>query len=218
MSSGRIPSVEGGIQPTVVDAKGDLLVATAADTVSRLAVGSNDQVLTADSSTATGLKWATPAAGGMTSLASGSLAAAQTGVDLQSISSAYNELVLYVTGWSATGAEEFWIRLNNDSGGNYSRTRASTESTALSNSQSAAAGVLSGTTSAAYTSCSSIIRFPNYKNTTGAKLVYSFIANKSNEVHFTTLMWNNTAAIDRITVLLSGNAFDAGTYELFGVK
>lgn len=63
MSSGRIPSVEGGIQPTIVDAKGDLIVATAADTVSRLAVGSNDQVLTADSTTATGVKWAAAAGG-----------------------------------------------------------------------------------------------------------------------------------------------------------
>jgi hypothetical protein len=46
------------IANTIVDAKGDLIAATAADTVSRLAVGSNNQVLTADSSTATGLKWA----------------------------------------------------------------------------------------------------------------------------------------------------------------
>ena len=52
------------INPTIVDAKGDIIAATAADTVAKLAVGSNDQVLTADSSTATGLKWATPAAGG----------------------------------------------------------------------------------------------------------------------------------------------------------
>jgi hypothetical protein len=64
MTIGRIPSVEGGIQPTIVDAKGDLIAATAADTVARLAVGANNTVLTADSSTATGLKWATPAAGG----------------------------------------------------------------------------------------------------------------------------------------------------------
>ena len=49
------------INPNIVDAKGDIIAATAADTVARLAVGSNDQVLTADSSTATGLKWATPA-------------------------------------------------------------------------------------------------------------------------------------------------------------
>jgi hypothetical protein len=64
MTVGRIPVIEGGIQPTIFDAKADLLTATAADTPARLAVGSNDQVLTADSSTATGLKWATPAAGG----------------------------------------------------------------------------------------------------------------------------------------------------------
>ena len=63
MTVGRIPSVEGGIQPTIFDAKADLLTATAADTPARLAVGSNNQVLTADSSTATGLKWATPAGG-----------------------------------------------------------------------------------------------------------------------------------------------------------
>lgn len=45
-------------------AKGSLLSASAASTPAVLAVGSNDQVLTADSSTSTGLKWATPAAGG----------------------------------------------------------------------------------------------------------------------------------------------------------
>jgi hypothetical protein len=51
----------GEIPATIVDAKGDIIAATAADAVSRLAVGSNNQVLTADSSTATGLKWAAPA-------------------------------------------------------------------------------------------------------------------------------------------------------------
>jgi hypothetical protein len=61
MTVSRIPSVEGGIQPTLLTTKGDLISATAASTVARLGVGSNNQVLTADSSTATGLKWATPA-------------------------------------------------------------------------------------------------------------------------------------------------------------
>lgn len=46
------------IQNAIVDAKGDLISATAADTPARLAVGTNGQVLTADSTTATGLKWA----------------------------------------------------------------------------------------------------------------------------------------------------------------
>jgi hypothetical protein len=55
-------SVTNAISNTLVDAKGDLVTATSADVPARLAVGSNNTVLTADSSTATGLKWATPSA------------------------------------------------------------------------------------------------------------------------------------------------------------
>jgi hypothetical protein len=51
------------IQNTIVDAKGDLIAASASDTPARLAVGTNGQVLTADSSTATGLKWAAASGG-----------------------------------------------------------------------------------------------------------------------------------------------------------
>jgi hypothetical protein len=50
------------IQNAIVDAKGDIIAATADNTPARLAVGTANQVLTVDSTTATGLKWATPAA------------------------------------------------------------------------------------------------------------------------------------------------------------
>ena len=52
------------IAKSIVDAKGDIIAATADNTVSRLAVGTNGHVLTADSTTATGLKWAAAAGGG----------------------------------------------------------------------------------------------------------------------------------------------------------
>ncbi len=53
----RWRALTGTINASVVDAKGDLLVATANDTVARLAVGSNNQVLIADSAQTTGTKW-----------------------------------------------------------------------------------------------------------------------------------------------------------------
>ena len=52
-----------GIPATIFDAKGDIIAASAADTAARLAVGTNGQVLTADSTAATGLAWTTIATG-----------------------------------------------------------------------------------------------------------------------------------------------------------
>ena len=43
------------INPTIVDAKGDIIGASADNTPARLAVGADDTVLTADSAEATGL-------------------------------------------------------------------------------------------------------------------------------------------------------------------
>ena len=51
-------------QNTVIDAEGDLLVGDAADALQRLAIGSNAQVLTVDTTVDGKIKWATPAGGG----------------------------------------------------------------------------------------------------------------------------------------------------------
>jgi len=73
---------------TAIDAKGDLIAGTSADTVGKLTVGTNGQYLSADSSTATGLSWVTPAAGysaptlGSTSIASGATVTTIAGLTL----------------------------------------------------------------------------------------------------------------------------------------
>jgi hypothetical protein len=48
------------LKATDLNAKGDLLSASANDTLSVLSIGTNGQVLTANSATASGLQWATP--------------------------------------------------------------------------------------------------------------------------------------------------------------
>ena len=59
----------GDVTLTVdVDAKGDLLVGTAADTVTKLSVGTDTYVLVADSSTASGLAWSAPSTGDITAV------------------------------------------------------------------------------------------------------------------------------------------------------
>ncbi|MDQ3763372.1 MAG: hypothetical protein M3460_17615, partial [Actinomycetota bacterium] len=51
----------GGVSKTLADAKGDLIVASAADTFARHPVGTDGHVLTAASAEARGVKWAAPA-------------------------------------------------------------------------------------------------------------------------------------------------------------
>lgn len=57
-----VATADGAIQKSLVTTKGDLIVATASATATRLGAGTNGYVLTADSTEVSGLKWATAAA------------------------------------------------------------------------------------------------------------------------------------------------------------
>ena len=90
------------IQNTIVDAKGDLISATAADTPARLAVGTNGQVLTADSTASTGIKWATPSSGALTLIS----ATTMSNVSSQAVnpfSTTYDNYLVLITLTSSTG-------------------------------------------------------------------------------------------------------------------
>lgn len=63
-AQGNDARITGAVQTSTATTKGDLLVATAAATIARLGVGSDGQVLTADSTQTDGVKWATPSGGG----------------------------------------------------------------------------------------------------------------------------------------------------------
>ena len=95
------------IQNAIVDAKGDLIGATAADTPARLAVGANGTVLTADSAQATGLKWATPAStSGFTYINSYSFSNVAS-LSMSSIFSATYDYYRIVVDFNLTSAGDF---------------------------------------------------------------------------------------------------------------
>jgi hypothetical protein len=99
------------IQNAIVDAKGDLIGATAADTPARLAVGTNGQVLTADSTAATGLAWATPGGGGLVLINSTTFSAAST-VSVNSVfSSTYRNYKMVVSYTMSANNEPLYMRM-----------------------------------------------------------------------------------------------------------
>lgn len=89
-------NASAALNKTIIDAKGDLIAGTASDTVARLAIGSNGQVLTADSTASTGIKWSTPVSGSITWTQRANLASGQGFGDL-----AYNGTNLWVAIGSA---------------------------------------------------------------------------------------------------------------------
>lgn len=108
------------IQNAIVDAKGDLIAATAADTPARLAVGTNGQVLTADSTAATGLAWASPA-GGLTLIKTQTIGTGVTSVEVTgAFSSTYDNYLITVSGGAASTTGGLNLKLNSTATGYYS--------------------------------------------------------------------------------------------------
>jgi len=114
MTVGRIPSVEGGIQPTLLTTKGDIIVATGNATLVRQGVGTNGQVLTADSTQADGVIWATPSSGALTKITSATFTTvADTGTTFDGVfSSSYkNYYIMFSNIIGSAGNTDFNFQL-----------------------------------------------------------------------------------------------------------
>jgi hypothetical protein len=210
------------IQNAIVDAKGDIIAATANDTPARLAVGANDTVLTADSSTATGLKWATPAAGGMTLISTTTLTGAS--VVLSSIPQTYKNLYIVVQNFQGDGNDrQLQMRYNNDSTASRHFTQYTTGNQEGVTFNAAQVILVAGqhTTSA---NGLAVVEIPNYTNTASWKIGRSFAIsnNYTTSTNANTSMnlviYNQTAAITSLGFLINSGNFDGGTILLYGVN
>ena len=107
---------------TAIDAKGDLIVGTAADTFSRLAVGTNNQVLVADSAEATGLKWATASAGALTKISSVSFSNVASQAFQSVFSGTYRSYIVEFSGLFKSGVGSATLQADFYSGTNTTYT------------------------------------------------------------------------------------------------
>jgi len=202
-------------------AKGALLSASAASTPGVVTVGANDTVLTADSSTATGLKWATPAAGGMTLLSTTSLSGATT--TISSINQTYVNLQIFVSGvTNATGDGDFRIAPNGTT--NITGSQRSNGGSTLGSSVDSyffLTGPSKPTLRTEATNSWAITVF-NYASTTSRK-AYSangqYYDDTSNFVPYSaTGMINTGSAISSLVFSNSAGNLSTGTVLIYGVK
>lgn len=210
---------------TAIDAKGDLIAGTAADTFSRLAVGTNGQVLTADSAESTGLKWATAAGGGgWTSLASGSLSGTSTTVSITT--TGYQQLICINKDVSCT-TDWYWkMRVNSDSGSNYALlcNYMSASTTAAASAYNATNGFFAenpNDLSDRDTLGIWTIFLP--ADTTSKKLAQGVFGSTNNTDAYRQVQtmsgqyFGTTGAITSVT-FVPESTYSAGTYEIYGVK
>jgi hypothetical protein len=208
------------IQNSIVDAKGDLIAATAADTPARLAVGTNGQVLTADSTAATGLAWATATSGSFTSLGSGSLSS--NILTLSSISSSYKDLRVIVKNVQVASAADVIVNVNSSTNLDYIQLRAANTTTTNDAVTATSNWYLNNNVLNTGSNGNIVVLdFPNYAETSGYKIVNSrsrFFANSQSQQMIAGATILTASAISEIVIKTGGANFAGGTYEIWGIK
>jgi hypothetical protein len=208
------------------NAKGALLSASAASTPGVLAVGTNNQVLTADSAEATGLKWATPSSGSWTLISTTTLSGSS--VSLTSIPSTYNNLKLIINDYVPSGNATLQIQVNSDTstGRSYAWQEGNLTSGGITGDIAYGLTTRTGLnvnnqTSAVDNNNSAIIFFDNYTDT-GVKFWRSYHSMVKTSVgncwNLTAVAIDPTAAISSVQILLSAGTFSQGTAYLYGSK
>jgi hypothetical protein len=226
---GYLDGVTSAIQ-TQIDAKtikatlttkGDIYAATAASTPDRLAVGANDTVLTADSTAATGLKWATPSAGGMTLISTTTLSGSS--VTLSSIPATYKDLRLVIRDYLPSTDGQFMdMRWNADTGTRYNLQDYISFANVTQGFGLNRLNVCSQNDNAVAEGLS-ITTIYDYANTVTWKMAQNYAVGvnstttTSGQYNGGILTYNQTAAISSITLLVTAGTF-GGTALLYGVS
>ena len=218
---------------TAIDAKGDLVAGTGADTFSRLAVGANNTVLTADSSTATGLKWAAPTTSGKSYSLLNTGGTALTGATTITVSglSGYDNLMVFVTSASsASASSQMTIRFNSDTASNYryaglNLNFPSTYQSGIASAANSGTGATSIDAATMGSSASSEVAIGMTvfgANTTGFKAfnltsgVSQGSGGSNPNPNQLTGIYTGTSVISSVSIISNTGNFDGGTIFVYG--
>jgi hypothetical protein len=213
-------NANAAINKSLVTTKGDIIVATGSGAVVRQGVGTDGQVLTADSTQADGVAWTTVSAGGMTLLSTTSLTG--NSVTVSGISTSYKYLKLIVLDAYANGQDDILLRLNGDTSANYMSgyTYGSGSVNTYVAQTSAIISRIYNTSSLSFNTCFEL-DLPRYNATSGNQLINfsGWLGQVRNGYAGGGFYSNKTAAITSVTIYLTGGStFSAGTLYTYGVS
>jgi hypothetical protein len=222
--AGGVPSWANPSDQTPLTTKGDLFTFTTTD--ARLGVGTDGQLLTADSTAATGIKWATPTSGGYTLLSTTTLSTATTTVT--GISQSYQDLMIVIYGLNVNSAGTLTFKFR-DSGSSDLSTLIngvySDASTTIGTAQFSYFGNLTsrGTIQASQSDNNFSFTLKNYTQTTARRqLIY---VGQFQSPTYSNRSQNNSAvgtygenAMSEFSITTSAGAFTAGTMKIWGLK
>ena len=204
---------------TEITAAGDIIVGTGSGTFDNLPIGTTAQVLTADTTVSPyKVKWATPASGSYTSLATGSLTGSS--VSITSISGSYKELILQATGFSFSTSSEFRFTINSATS-QYGYTTISNGTASGTGSSGVAFGSFGGSVATYNDNTNAWLSIPFYATASRPQWIGGIEGvNGSNGAPQHSLTFggsNNSAAVTSIQLFPQTGTFSSGTYTLWGV-
>lgn len=228
--SGTYPNPSVG-DVSILTTKGDIL-GRSSTAAARLGVGTDGQVLTADSTQTLGIKWATGGGGGgaVAQLSQTILGASNPTLSASSLSGSYTSLridLLLRSDYASASQEDFQMTFNSDTGANYQYQGLSNGTgfgaTAANYIRSNNLVCASGGGSAAGNFTSMVIQVPYYASTTAYKTALIQLDHpRSSSSQFATFedaQWRSTSAITSVSVvsLQSANWVAGSAITVWGI-